>query len=70
VSNQKPARTRMKVTKRGTFAAMDLLRDVLQPGQQLLGPDAGAQYHEVLAGHRFIVNRLACGGVCIKERAL
>lgn len=70
MSNQKPARTRMKVSKRGTLVAMDLLRDILAPGQTLLGAEAGAQYHEVLAGHRFVANRLACGGVCLKERVL
>lgn len=62
-----PQRARLKVTVPALAVATDLLRELLAPGQRLLGHDAGATHYETIAGHRLIAYRLECGGVDIRE---
>lgn len=70
MSNQRKSRVVVKVSKKAAILATDLLREVLEPGQRLLGPEPGDLYQEDIGGCRFFVNRLRCGGVDLREQGL
>ncbi len=60
-------RARLKVTLAATRYAAELLNELSEPAQRLLGHEPGACYAEVIDGHQFVAYRLECGGVDLRE---
>ncbi len=58
---------KIKCTAAGWRIASDLMSELMDSRQRMLGQEAGETYSEIIGGMRFHAYRLRCGGIEVRQ---